>query len=201
MVQEEDLECVPTHRIARGMHLAATRRTRPQVQASQGTFLRTVAGVGQTIALSEIVKLATDSLRAGKVRFALTALGMVIGTTSVILVVTIGLTGKQYILAEIQKIGTNSVELEYSAGGATAAERVLYNDFLTRDDEKAVDDQVPGVTYSSPVLEMHNRISFGGGVVKDILACIIHERIANGVFGLYEIGENAGGVVILPWRT
>jgi hypothetical protein len=33
------------------------------------------------------------------------------------------------------------------------------------------------------------------------LACIIHERIANGVFGLYEIGENAGGVVILPWRT
>ena len=32
---------------------------------------------------------------------------MVIGTASVILVVTIGLTGKQFILAEIQKIGTN----------------------------------------------------------------------------------------------
>jgi putative ABC transport system permease protein len=169
VVQEEELECVPAQRVARGMHLAATRRTKPQVQARQRTFLRTVADVPQTIALSEIVKLATDSLHAGKMRFALTALGMVIGTASVILVVTIGLTGKRYILEEIQKIGTNSVELEYSAGGATAAERVLYNDFLTRDDEKAVDGQVPGVMYSSPVSETHNRISFGGGVVKDTL--------------------------------
>ena len=51
--------------------------------------------------LSEILKLAADSFRASKTRFALTALGMVIGTASVILVVTIGLTGKQYVLATI----------------------------------------------------------------------------------------------------
>jgi putative ABC transport system permease protein len=102
-------------------------------------------------------------------RFALTALGMVIGTASVILVVTIGLTGKQFILNEIQKIGTNEVEVEYSGGGATGAEHALYNDFLTREDEKAVIAQVPSVLNSSPVLESHDRISFGGGVVKDTL--------------------------------
>lgn len=117
--------------------------------------------------MSEILKLAGDSFRASKTRFALTALGMVIGTASVILVVTIGLTGKQYIQELIQKIGTNSVEVEYSGGGATAAERVRYNDFLTREDEKAVDQQVPGVMYSSPVLSMHNRINFPGGIQKD----------------------------------
>jgi putative ABC transport system permease protein len=167
VAQQEERECIPARRTASGMYLAAARRTGPRVQAGQSTFLRTVSGVRQTIALSEIVKLAADSLRASKVRFALTSLGVVIGTTSVILVATIGLTGKQYILGEIQKIGTNSVELEYSAGGPTEAKRVLYNDFLTRDDEKAVDDQVPGVMYSSPVLEMHNRISFGSGLVKD----------------------------------
>ena len=94
---------------------------------------------------------------------------MVIGTASVILVVTIGLTGKQYILELIQKIGTNSIELEYAGGGATPAERVLYNDFLTRLDEQAVRRQVPGILYSSPVLEMHFPISFGGGVTKDTL--------------------------------
>ena len=44
--------------------------------------------------LSEILRLAIDSFRANKVRFALTAVGMVIGTASLILVVTIGLTGK-----------------------------------------------------------------------------------------------------------
>jgi putative ABC transport system permease protein len=94
---------------------------------------------------------------------------MVIGTASVILVVTIGLTGKKYILETIQKVETNSIELEYAGGGATNTERVLYNDYLTREDEKAVDAQVPGVLYSSPILTMHDRISFGGGVVKDTL--------------------------------
>jgi putative ABC transport system permease protein len=118
---------------------------------------------------SEILKLALDSFRASKLRFALTALGMVIGTASVILVVTIGLTGKRFILNEIQKIGTNEVEVEYAGGGASASGRVLYNDSLTRDDEKAVLAQVPSVLYSSPILEMHERISFGGGVVKDTL--------------------------------
>jgi putative ABC transport system permease protein len=119
--------------------------------------------------LSEILKLAADSFRSNKVRFALTALGMVIGTASVILVVTIGLTGRRFIMEEIQKVETNSVELEYSGGGSTASERVLYNDSLTRDDEKAVLAQVPGVLYSSPILTMHDRIRFGGGIVKDTL--------------------------------
>jgi putative ABC transport system permease protein len=139
------------------------------VQARRSTFEQTLLSARQTMMLSEILKLAFDSFRASKTRFALTALGMVIGTASVILVVTIGLTGKHYILNELQKIETNSVELEYAGGGTTAAERVLYNDYLTIADEKTIDEQVPGIMYSSPVLEMHERISFGEGQVKDTL--------------------------------
>ena len=138
-------------------------------EARRHAFEQTLLSARRTMLLSETLKLAIDSFRSSKLRFALTALGMVIGTASVILVVTIGLTGKRFILEEIQKIGTNSVELEYSGGGATGTENVLYNDYLTREDEKAVVAQVPGVLYSSPVLEMHDRISFGGGVVKDTL--------------------------------
>jgi putative ABC transport system permease protein len=129
--------------------------------------------------LSEILKLVLDSFSASKTRFALTALGMVIGTASVILVVTIGLTGKRYILEEIQKVETNSIELEYAGGGATASERVLYSDFLTRDDEKAVLAQLPGVMYSSPVLGMHTRINFGGGIVKDTLVLGVSPQYQN----------------------
>lgn len=132
-------------------------------------FEQTLLSARRTMLMSEILKIAIDSFKASKTRFALTALGMVIGTASVILVVTIGLTGKQYILERIQKIGTNTVELEYAGGGATPSERVLYDDYLTREDEKTVDQQVPGVMYSSPVLEMHDRISFGGGVIRDTL--------------------------------
>ena len=138
-------------------------------QARQTSFQQTLLSARRTMLLSEILKLALDSFRASKLRFALTALGMVIGTASVILVVTIGLTGRQFILNEIQKIGTNEVEVEYSGGGAVGAEKVQYNDFLTREDEKAVLAQVPSVVASSPVLESHDRISFGGGVVKDTL--------------------------------
>ena len=129
--------------------------------------------------VSEILKLAMESFRASKVRFALTALGMVIGTASLIWVVTIGMTGKQYILKELQKIETNSVELEYAGGGATAAERVLYNDSLTIDDLKAVKARLPGVIYASPVLEMHDRINFGGGVVKDTLVLGVSPQYQN----------------------
>ena len=56
------------------------------------------------LCFGEILAFAYDTFSANKVRFALTALGMVIGTASLILVVTIGLTGKQYILGQIQAI-------------------------------------------------------------------------------------------------
>jgi len=152
------------------------------VQARRSAFEQTLLSARQTMMLSEILKLAFDSFRSSKTRFALTALGMVIGTASVILVVTIGMTGKRYILAELQKIETNSVELEYAGGGTTAAERVLYNDYLTRDDEKTVDEEVPGVIFSSPVLEMHEPISFGAGSVKDTLILGVspdYQRVRN----------------------
>jgi putative ABC transport system permease protein len=138
-------------------------------QARHRAFQQTLLSARHTMLLSEILKLALDSFRSSKLRFALTALGMVIGTASVIFVATVGLTGKQYVLQLIQKFGTNSVELEYAGGGAIGSEQVVYNDYLTRDDEKAVLAELPGVIYSSPVLEMHDRISFGSGVTKDTL--------------------------------
>jgi putative ABC transport system permease protein len=137
--------------------------------ARQKAFQETLVSAKNSMVFSEILKLSMDSFRASKARFALTALGMVIGTASVILVITIGLTGKQYILQQLQKIETNSVELEYSGGHTTVAEQIFYNDYLTREDEKAVLAQLPGVQYSSPVMDMHDRISFGGGIVKDTL--------------------------------
>jgi len=138
-------------------------------RARQLAFTKTLLDAKRTIALGETIRLAVDSFRSSKTRFMLTALGMVIGSASVILVVTIGLTGRQYALGLIEKIGTNMVELEYAGGGAVGTENVNYNDYLTRDDEAAVVAQLPSVQYSSPVLEMHDRISFGGGVVKDTL--------------------------------
>src|ERR1700677_696116 len=138
--------------------------------ASRRSFERTLASAKRTMVLSEIVSLAVDSFRTNKVRVMLTSLGMVIGSASLILVVTVGLTGKQYILHLIQAIGSNMVEVEYSGGGTGSnAQHDVRHDYLTRADETDAAEQSPGIAYSSPMLQMHDRIGFGNGVVKDIL--------------------------------
>ncbi len=68
------------------------------------------------MAFGEIISFAYDTFCSNKVRFILTALGMVIGTASLILVVTIGMTGQQYVLNQIQAIGTNEIWAEYLGG-------------------------------------------------------------------------------------
>jgi putative ABC transport system permease protein len=136
-------------------------------RAARASFDATLASAKRTMLFSEIVRLAIDSFRASKVRFALTALGMVIGAASLILVVTIGLTGRQYIISLLESIGTNMVYVEYS-GGSSGEVNNFQNDYLTRDDEGAVVEQVPAVKYSSPMLEMHDRISINN-TEKEIL--------------------------------
>jgi putative ABC transport system permease protein len=118
------------------------------------------------LALGEIFAFAYDTFMSNKVRFALTALGMVIGTASLILVVTIGLTGKQYILRQIQAIGANIIYVEYSGGG----QRITASapDPLTVDDMSAVMAQVPAVKYASPAVALNERIAIGAGKEKDI---------------------------------
>jgi putative ABC transport system permease protein len=125
------------------------------------SFERTLASARQTMLLSEIAHLAIDSFRVAKVRFLLTALGMAIGTASLILVVAISASGRQYILNQIQGIGTNLVYLDY-AGGGSAAANSTQSDFLTWQDERSINEQVPSITASSVVLEMHQEIRVNG---------------------------------------
>src|ERR1700749_886121 len=119
------------------------------------------------IALREILLLAVDSFRLNQVRFALTALGMVIGTASLILVVTIGLSGRSYVLTSIQNIGTNLIWAEYA--GLTDASSESARDSLTVDDMRAVEQQVPGIQAASPVLTLHQFFTSGGGRERDVL--------------------------------
>ena len=121
----------------------------------------------KSIAFREIVLLAIDSFRLNQVRFALTALGMVIGTASLILVVTIGLSGRRYVLTSIQNIGTNLIWAEYA--GLSDASIASVRDYLTVDDMRAVEQQVPGIQAASPVLNLHQYFTSGGGKERDVL--------------------------------
>jgi len=117
--------------------------------------------------LGETVSVALETFRSNKVRFTLTALGMVIGTASLILVVTIGLTGKQYVLQQIQSIGANMIFAEYEGGAIYSADAA--NDYMTIEDLNAIRQQVPNITASSPMIEIHDKITVPGGKERDVL--------------------------------
>jgi putative ABC transport system permease protein len=114
----------------------------------------------------ETMSVALQTFRIGKVRFILTSLGMVIGTASLILVVTIGLTGKQYLLQQIQNIGSNMMVAEYAGGGIFGSDET--SDFLTLDDLNAVRQQVPGISNASPMIEFHDHIAIPGGKEREV---------------------------------
>ncbi|MHB8216360.1 MAG: ABC transporter permease [Candidatus Sulfotelmatobacter sp.] len=118
------------------------------------------------MAIGEIVSFAYDTFCSNKIRFILTALGMVIGTASLILVVTIGMTGRQYVLNQIQAIGTNEVWAEYLGGAPHISNS--NPDPLTIEDLHAIRQEVPGIVASSPVTQLSDRIPVGNGKEKDV---------------------------------
>ncbi len=60
----------------------------------------------------ETVSVAIDALRANKLRAILTSLGVIIGSASIVLVVTVALTSKKFVLSQIESIGSNLVWVE-----------------------------------------------------------------------------------------
>jgi putative ABC transport system permease protein len=133
------------------------------------TFNRTLASARSSVAFRETVSLALDSFCASKTRFLLTMLGMVIGSASIILVATLGLTGRQYALNMIASIGPNMVEMQYVGGSVAGPDNTSTPDSMTIEDLNAVLEQVPGITASSPMLEYHDRIAMGSGITKDAM--------------------------------
>jgi putative ABC transport system permease protein len=133
------------------------------------TFEHTLRSARSTVALRETINLAFDSFRASKTRFLLTMLGMVIGSASIVLVATVGLTGRQYAINTISSLGPNKVEMQYTGGVVMGPNNVSTPDYMTREDMDAVDQQVPGIRYSSPMLEFHDSIAVGSGQSKDAM--------------------------------
>ncbi len=62
--------------------------------------------------IRETVSVAIDALRANKLRAILTSLGVIIGSASIVLVVTVALTSKQFVLSQIESIGSNLIQVE-----------------------------------------------------------------------------------------
>ena len=132
------------------------------MQSSRIT-LRTTPRI-RNIVTSEIISVALDTFQLYRVRFALTALGVMIGTASLIVVVTVGLTGKEYVLNQIRGIGINMIHVSFLGDSVNTSMR----DSITLDDMRAVLQQVPGVAAASPMVYLIRHISIGGGKEHEV---------------------------------
>lgn len=111
--------------------------------------------------LGEALRFSYQSLAANKIRTLLTALGLVIGNASVILVVTISLTSRDYILDQIRGIGSNLIYASYEAGSMTATQ--VDADFVKLADVEAVRQQLgSAITAATGVMTSYDQMLIGG---------------------------------------
>jgi putative ABC transport system permease protein len=109
----------------------------------------------------EALRFSVQALRANSVRSFLTALGMVIGNASVILVVTISLTSRDYILEQIQGIGSNMVFAYYDVGGTAAVK--VDADYVKMADVEAVRTKLADrIVAATGVLTNYDRMIIAG---------------------------------------
>ena len=110
--------------------------------------------------LGEALRFSAQALRANAVRSLLTGLGMVIGNASVILVVTISLTSRDYILEQVEGIGSNMIFAYYAAGGMSANRSDA--DFIKMADVEMVRQQLDNrIVAATGVMSNYDRMLIG----------------------------------------
>src|SRR6266849_1693446 len=101
--------------------------------------------------IRETVTVAIDALRANKLRADLTSLGVIIGSASIVLVITVALTSRKFVLSQIESVGSNLVwvELVHTPG---IAEPLSYE--LTLEDMDAIKASIPEVVEVAATREL-----------------------------------------------
>src|SRR5215813_2019920 len=107
----------------------------------------------------EICKLSLDSLRANKIKAFLTMLGVVIGSFCIVLVVTISLAGRNYIVAQVEAAGSNLIYAELRRIGAQAT---TLGDEITLADVEAARREIPDVVETAGTHDLQMSVVAGG---------------------------------------
>lgn len=96
--------------------------------------------------LSESLKIASKCIKANWMRSLLTMLGIIIGISSVIMIVGAGTGARDYIVSMIEDMGSNAVLVTVDSTKATDTE------FITLEDVENIKNKLHGVEGCSPVM-------------------------------------------------
>src|SRR5499433_1757013 len=114
--------------------------------------------------LLNIIRVAFRALQRNKMRAALTMLGIIIGVSAVIAMVSIGQGAQASVQAQISSFGTNLLFVSAGAqnvGGVRSGTGDSGTNTLTEDDLQAIQREVPSVSALSPMVNSRSQLVVG----------------------------------------
>jgi putative ABC transport system permease protein len=111
-----------------------------------------------------IFRIAFRALARNKMRSALTMLGIVIGVSAVIAMVSIGQGAQAQVQEQIANVGTNLLFVgagSQNVGGVRSGTGATNSNRLTVEDIEAVRREIPSVAMASPTVNMRAQLVFG----------------------------------------
>jgi putative ABC transport system permease protein len=107
----------------------------------------------------ETWRVALEALWSNKLRAFLTTLGVVIGSACIVLVVTVAVAGRRYVIAQIEGVGSNLVYANYEVNPQQAL--VMSNE-ITLPDMNAIKSEVRNVVTVAGTRSMQTTVVTGG---------------------------------------
>lgn len=103
---------------------------------------------GECMNIFEYFRTALASIASNRLRSFLTMLGIIIGISSVITILSIGEGGRRAVTGEFEKIGVNILEVMVNTN-----KKLAKNDYFTMNDVKNIKQRIPGVKNASPIFQ------------------------------------------------
>ncbi len=106
----------------------------------------------------ETLETALHRFRTHPVQMSLTLAGLVVGTAAIILIVALGLTGRSFVMSQIEGVGSHLVWASYEGTVTSGVSRTL-EDNITDADAKAIAARVDLFSGATPLVELHGTVS------------------------------------------
>lgn len=163
------------------------------------------------ISLKNIIKTSTRGLRAHRSRSALTILGIVIGITSIIIVMSVSRGAANLILGEIQGIGSRTISIQAGKEPKGPSDfAALFNDSLRERELAALQRKgnVPNLTDISPIVVVPGSVSYAGETfaanvmgAAESLGIVMDLYPKTGVFITADDVREAASVAVIGYKV
>lgn len=155
----------------------------------------------------EIIKMSVRTLRINKVRTLLTILGVIIGISSVMIIVSAGDSMKKLVNGQLDSFGSSLIQTETrvpeQSGGVSSQATGVVITSMTLDDREAV-NRLPNIASSYGHVMAQDLLSWEGNIKKTIIFGVSPEyiemgsaKVAEGRFYTKEEDDNMARVIVL----